>query len=164
MQSALRIALLGLSCLGVLASPRPAQASEWRETVQNYMADKPDLILCLTYSITGSESLHEELIRRKLLNAEDTKTLSTKDFAAGMSECSFLAAARPPFRIVRYDDPVLAEALPDFRRAGPFDVVYFFNADPGWEGQAFFRNGILTKMLSAIVNDPQTPLRARHGG
>ena len=96
---AMRMRLLGLGCLAVLTWPCLAQASEAADSVQKYLVGRPDLILCLTYSIVRSESLHDELVRRNLLNAADVKALSTRAMTGGMSECGLLAVRGRPLRI-----------------------------------------------------------------
>ena len=170
MQSALRIALLGLGCLGMLSGPRLGQASEGSDSIQNYLAGKPDLILCLTYSMTRSDSLREELTRRKLLNAEDMKAFlkpnprKSSNVREGMSECGVLAVGGTPLRIARSDEPGVAEISQHSPpRAGSFDLVYVLDTgEPALESYAFIRGGIVMGIGGVLVELPPTPLRARY--
>jgi hypothetical protein len=144
--------LLGLGCLAMLAWPRLAQASEAADSVQNYLVGRPDLILCLTYSIAGSESLHDELVRRNLLNAADVKALSTRAITGEMSECGLLAVRGRPLRIAHDYDHIFEKLHRDFGQVGPYDVVYLVDMDPGLETWALVKDGVVTRIVGAIVD------------
>src|SRR5271168_4747559 len=109
------VCFASLAALMSLVSPH---ASGQTEATQQYMATRPDLILCAAYSVSQTDSLRQELIRRKLLTDTDLKMLAKKTVYNGMSECGLLASYRIPQSI---------EVAPKYQvLEGSVDIAYHY--------------------------------------
>lgn len=111
------------ACCLVLYGTTPLHADDDLNAVKAYLAGKPELILCATYAVTGTDSLKRELIQRKLLNDTDLEALSKKSVKKGVSECAVLVLYRFPKSIGT------AGKYWDKDHEGVADKVYYYGKD-----------------------------------
>jgi hypothetical protein len=144
----MRTVRIVFGCLATLAWPGLSFADAYSDGVQNYLSGRPDLILCVTYSLTPTDSLRAELVRRKLLSAVDWKTLDTKSSSVGMSECGLLANEGVPF-MISGDERQISGTLGGVPDGKSYDVVYGLKRlNDGV--YALIKNGIVTDLIFSV--------------
>ena len=115
------------------------------DAVQQYMATRPDLILCAAYSVSQTDSLRQELIGRKLLTDTDLKMLAKKTVYNGMSECGLLASYRIPQSI---------EITPKYQvLETPVDIAYHYkeSVDHPRPLDIYFKGGTIILVMEELT-------------